>query len=121
MINNECDSIAFLGPIVANEYQELANRTINPDLVGSELLLDGLMGLNGEAGEAIDICKKWLFQGHNFDREHLIEELGDIAWYLAITCTALNVKLGTVMEDNIKKLSKRYPEGFTAAQSINRR
>lgn len=121
MINNECDAIAFLAPIVANEYQELANRTINPDLVGSELLLDGLMGLNGEAGEAIDICKKWLFQGHNFDREHLIEELGDIAWYLAITCTALNVKLGTVMEDNIKKLSKRYPEGFTAAQSINRR
>ena len=84
-------------PMIANTYQELANRTINPDLVGSELLLDGLMGLNGEAGEAIDICKKWLFQG------------------------ALNVKLGTVMEDNIKKLSERYPEGFTAAQSINRR
>lgn len=107
--------------ITADEYQKQANRTVNKDLTETELLLDGLMGLNGEAGEAIDICKKWLFQEHELDMPHLIEELGDVAWYLAITCTALHINLGTVMEENIRKLYERYPEGFNSEQSINGR
>ena len=71
-----------------NEYQALALRTesrITTDPVPYIRVLEGLMGLNGEAGEAIDLMKKVLFQGHEFDREHMAKELGDIAWYLAVS------------------------------------
>ncbi|MGN1011905.1 MAG: nucleoside triphosphate pyrophosphohydrolase family protein, partial [Clostridia bacterium] len=79
-----------------------------------------VMGLCGESGEAIDIVKKWFAQGHDLDRENLIKELGDIAWYLAETATALDVSLEEVLRGNIEKLQKRYPEGFDAEKSINR-
>ena len=79
------------------------------------------MGLCGESGEAIDIVKKHIAQGHELDKEHLIGELGDVAWYLAITSYALGVKLEDVLQRNIDKLQKRYPEGFKAKESINRK
>ena len=103
-----------------NEYQELAMRTCNPELRGKDLLINGVMGLCGEAGEAIDIVKKHLAQGHTLDREHLIEELGDIAWYLAETATALEIDLDEVFSRNIEKLKKRYPEGFEYDRSRQR-
>ncbi len=103
-----------------NEYQELAMRTVNPELKKKDILLNGVMGLCGESGEAIDIVKKWLAHGHELDREHLIKELGDIAWYLAETAMALDVDLDTVMQMNIDKLKKRYPEGFDKERSLNR-
>ena len=104
-----------------NEYQELAMRTLNPKLDKKDVLINGVMGLCGESGEAIDIVKKHLAQGHELDREHLIKELGDIAWYLAETATALDIDLETVMMLNIEKLKKRYPEGFEVKNSIDRK
>lgn len=83
-------------------------------------ILDGLMGLNGEAGEAIDILKKVLFQGHEFDREHMAKELGDIAWYLAVSADAIGYDLETIFQMNIDKLKSRYPDGFDTEQSQNR-
>jgi NTP pyrophosphatase (non-canonical NTP hydrolase) len=103
-----------------NEYQELAMTTLNPDLNQKDVLINGVMGLCGEAGEAIDIVKKHLAQGHELDKEHLIRELGDIAWYLAETATALDVHLEDVLAGNIEKLKKRYPEGFDKEKSIHR-
>ncbi len=103
-----------------NEYQRLAMTTLNPELDKKDVLINGVMGLCGEAGEAIDIVKKWLAQGHELDREHLIKELGDIAWYLAETATVLDIDLETVLKMNIDKLRQRYPEGFDAQKSINR-
>ena len=76
-----------------NEYQELALRTLNPALSEKDVLINGVMGLCGEAGEAIDLVKKHLHQGHELDREGLVKELGDIAWYLAETAHALGVDL----------------------------
>lgn len=103
-----------------NAYQQEALRTANSSLAYKELLEDGLMGLNGEAGEAIDILKKHLFQGHDFDREHIARELGDVAWYLAVSAYALGYDLETIMQMNVDKLRARYPKGFAAADSINR-
>ena len=103
-----------------NEYQKLAMTTLNPNLSQKDVLINGVMGLCGEAGEAIDIVKKHLAQGHPLDREKLIKELGDIAWYLAETATALDVSLETVLEGNIEKLRRRYPEGFYSEQSAHR-
>ena len=103
-----------------NEYQDLAMRTLNPALSKKDVLINGVMGLCGEAGEAIDIVKKYLAQGHALDREKLIKELGDVAWYLAETAYALDVSLEEVFEGNIDKLKARYPQGFESKKSIER-
>lgn len=103
-----------------NEYQKLAMTTLNPKLDKKGVLINGVMGLCGESGEAIDIVKKHLAQGHELDRERLIKELGDIAWYLAETATVLDVSLEEVLTRNIEKLKKRYPEGFDTERSLHR-
>ena len=103
-----------------NEYQKLAMTTLNPQLDKKDVLINGVMGLCGESGEAIDIVKKWLAQGHELDKEKLAKELGDIAWYLAETAYALDVPLSQVLEQNIRKLRARYPEGFDAEKSRHR-
>ena len=103
-----------------NEYQKLAMTTLNPALSKKDVLINGVMGLCGESGEAIDIVKKWLAQGHELDKEKLAKELGDICWYLAETATALDLSLEDIMGANIEKLKKRYPDGFDADRSINR-
>ena len=103
-----------------NEYQKLAMTTLNPELSQKDVLINGVMGLCGESGEAIDIVKKWLAQGHELDREKLAKELGDICWYLAETATALDLSLEDIMAANIEKLKRRYPDGFDAQRSIHR-
>ncbi len=103
-----------------NEYQKLAMVTLNRELGKKEILTNSVMGLCGESGEACDIVKKHLFHGHELDRESLVKELGDVAWYLAETATALDIPLEEVFERNIEKLRKRYPEGFSKEKSINR-
>lgn len=103
-----------------NEYQKLAMATLNPKLNNKEILINGVMGLCGESGEAIDIVKKHLAQGHELDKDHLAKELGDIAWYLAETATAIGYDLEEIFKMNIDKLKKRYPNGFTTSDSINR-
>ena len=104
----------------ANEDQALALRTLNKDLDKQQVLLNGVMGLCGESGEAIDAVKKHMMHGHDLDREHLIKELGDVAWYLAITAHALDCDLSEVLERNIAKLKSRYPEGFSEERSKHR-
>ncbi len=103
-----------------NEYQRLALRTLNPALTGKDVLINGVMGLCGEAGEAIDIVKKHLAQGHELDKERLAKELGDVAWYLAETASAIGYPLEDILRMNIEKLAARYPEGFRAERSIHR-
>ena len=100
-----------------NEYQRLAMTTLNPELSKKEVLINSVMGLCGESGEAIDIVKKWRAQGHELDKEHLAKELGDIAWYLAEAATALDMQLEDILQANIDKLKKRYPEGFDSKRS----
>lgn len=103
-----------------NEYQTLAMTTLNPELDKREVLINSVMGLCGEAGEAIDIVKKWMAQGHELEKEHLKSELGDIAWYLAEAATALDISLEEVFQANIDKLKKRYPKVFDAEKSLVR-
>lgn len=74
----------------------------------------------GEAGEVAEQVKKHFFHGHELDKRHMIEELGDVAWYLAVLCDAIGSDLDTVMEENLKKLEQRYPEGFDPYRSQHR-
>ena len=103
--------------MTANEYQKRAMATLNPALSRKDVLINSVMGLCGESGEAIDIVKKWLAQGHELDKEHLAKELGDVAWYLAEAATALDVDLSDILQQNLDKLAARYPEGFDAQRS----
>ena len=104
-----------------NEYQKAAMATLNPALDKKDVLINSVMGLCGESGEAIDIVKKWLMQGHELDREHLDRELGDVAWYLAEAATALDVPLEAVFQGNLDKLRQRFPNGFDTGASVNRK
>lgn len=103
-----------------NDYQRAALRTAPKDLSSDELLLNGLMGLNGEAGEAIDILKKHLFQGHELNTEHMAKELGDVAWYLAVSAYAIGYDLDFILRFNVDKLKARYPDGFDSDHSQHR-
>jgi len=108
-----------------NEYQRNAMRTASGISTScpENLLLQGVMGMSGESGEALDIVKKIMFQGHELNeatKEHLIRELGDVLWYVATTAEALNVPLETVMQVNIDKLRARYPMAFDSERSLHR-
>lgn len=103
-----------------NEYQEAAMRTSRKGGFAIEHLFNGVLGLVGESGEVADIVKKVAFQGHELDREHIAKELGDICWYIAETATAIGYDLETIMQMNVDKLMKRYPEGFDTERSQNR-
>ena len=108
-----------------NEYQRNAMRTASGISTScpENLLLQGVMGMSGESGEALDIVKKIMFQGHELNeatKEHLIRELGDVLWYVATTAEAPNVPLETVMQTNIDKLRARYPKRFDAERSQHR-
>ena len=78
------------------------------------------MGLCGESGEAIDLVKKHLAQGHKLDKVRLARELGDVAWYLAETAQAIGYSLSDILQMNLDKLSARYPDGFDAERSVHR-
>ena len=103
-----------------NEYQKLAMTTLNKDIPQDQIIVNACLGLSGEVGEVNDLLKKHLFQGHDLNKKDLINELGDIAWYLAEAATALGIDLEDIFVGNIEKLRKRFPNGFTVENSINR-
>ena len=105
-----------------NEYQKLAMRTASDASKQNKqnLLLNGVMGLCGESGECIDVLKKHMFQGHELDRQKLIDEASDCLWYLAEIASGLEISLDEIARHNIEKLKKRYPDGFEVEKSLNR-
>ena len=113
-------TVAPTVPLTADEYQKKAMTTLNPELTREQVLLNGVMGLCGEAGECIDLVKKHLFQGHALDKAQLCRELGDVAWYLAEAAHALDLSLEDILRGNLDKLKKRYPQGFDPDRSIHR-
>ena len=105
-----------------NQYQTEAMRTASGmcEKCNDTLILNGAMGLNGEAGEVIDILKKHIFQGHKLDTEHIAKELGDCLWYIAVCAKGAGYTLDEIAEINKAKLRKRYPDGFEADKSLHR-
>lgn len=103
-----------------NEYQTEALRTASGMNKEVPFIVNGVLGLTGEAGECADMVKKNIFQGHELDKEHLAKELGDVAWYLAITAYEIGYDLETILQMNVDKLRKRYPNGFEADRSLHR-
>ena len=104
-----------------NEYQMEALRTASGMNQELPMFVNGVLGLCGESGECADIVKKHIFQGHELDAEHLAKELGDVAWYLAVTAYSIVYDLETVMQMNVNKLRSRYPDGFDPEKSQHRK
>lgn len=118
-----------------NEYQKLAARTICPQgdvqllrlgasetycvteslqaLSNNTQILHASIGLSGEAGEIASQMQKWLYYGKPCDWVNIKEEIGDVLWYVAEMCEALNTTIEEVMIRNIEKLRLRYPEKYT--------
>ena len=124
--------------MTANDYQRAAMRTawtktkqeVPPKIMAllesgamtehELLLLNGALGMGGESGEVLDLIKKNIFHGHELDIEEVAEEIGDVAWYVAVASHAIGYTLGDIFQMNVDKLMKRYPDGFDKARSINR-
>ena len=105
---------------------EFINRIKDLESKGVDIprLLTAAVGISAEGGEFTEIVKKMVFQGKPWNednREHLIIELGDVMWYVAQACMALEIDFDDVVKGNVKKLEKRYPGGsFSIDKSENR-
>ena len=111
----------------SKDFVYLADRLVELDRKGAniERLTTAAVGISAEGGEFMEIVKKMVFQGkpwNDANREHLIVELGDVMWYVAQACMALDVSFDDVVERNVEKLKARYPGGeFDVHHSENRR
>lgn len=110
-----------MNKLTLSEYQELAQRTAGAGGDGERRLIIAALGLAGEAGEFANLVKKRTAHGHkDITPELFADELGDVLWYVAEAAALIGLDLGDVAQQNVKKLRKRYPEGFSEARSINR-
>lgn len=103
-----------------DQYQTEAMRTATDGEYYVSRLVNCALGISGEGGELADHIKKVVFHEHPLNREYLIKELGDVLWYVAQGAHALGVPLSEVAEENIAKLKRRYPDGFSRAASLFR-
>ena len=92
------------------DYEAKAARTINPSLDQNGRLIDAAAGLAEEAGEALSLVRKHLYQGRELDRDRLEKELGDVLWCLAMTARAAGLSLDQIASSNVKKLEDRHPD-----------
>ena len=102
-----------------NVYQKLALTTAK-ELRVDEMILNGALGICGEGGEIADHIKKFKFQDHPINSVEIAKELGDVCWYVSYLAYAIGYDFEEILQMNIEKLKKRFPEGFQAERSVNR-
>lgn len=117
-LRNKADSIELYREYLDYDLPEVGIGTeMDVDLGG---IINGLFGLSGEVGELTDMVKKWIFHEKELDEDHAKKELGDVMWYIAMTCESFGWSLDEIMQMNIDKLKKRYPDGFDTERANNR-
>jgi NTP pyrophosphatase (non-canonical NTP hydrolase) len=115
------ETIKDLGNAYVYQQECLRTANSNPDATSErDRLANWALGLAGEAGEVADEIKKHLFHGKPLDREALLKECGDCAWYLAVLSHELGFSLPEVFASNIRKLRTRFPLGFSTEASLKR-
>lgn len=142
LVNSQTLNINMTSQIDSQKYIEFVKQTTSPasrdfsqliarmnelETNGASVshLITAAFGMSAEAGEFTEIVKKMILQGKSYTDEnvfHLRRELGDLIWYMAQACIALNISFDEVMQMNFEKLSARYPEGtFDVHRSENRK
>ena len=106
---------------VVSVYPLLVEKTARMDLPKEERIKNAVMGLCGETGEIVDAVKKYFFHGHELDVSNVIEELGDVLYYLCWFAIEMDIDFSEICFENMQKLEKRYPNGFSSDRSINRK
>ena len=120
----------FVDAVTSNESKDseaftVRLRELYSEGLSIERLLTAAVGLSAESGEFTEIVKKIVFQGKPYNEEnifHMKRELGDIMWYVAQACMALDTDFNEIIEMNVEKLKARYPGGeFDVHYSENRK
>ena len=120
----------FVDAVTSNESKSSESfsvrlRDLYSEGLPVERLLTAAVGMSAESGEFIEVVKKMIFQGKPVNEEnlfHLKRELGDVMWYVAQACMALDTSFDEIVEMNVEKLKKRYPGGeFNVHKSENRK
>ena len=114
---NPKDFIASCLVTEARDFQPVKDRLQSTENVR---LLHAAIGMCTEAGEIQDQLKKAIFYGKTLDKVNIVEEIGDIMWYIGIACDTLGVSLEEIMQKNHEKLKARYGTKFTEAAALNR-
>ena len=102
------------------EFQLKSTRTLNQALPKDMNIVNMCLGAYGEFSEVSELIKKHLFHYHKLDQGHLAEEIGDVMFYLVNLATIFNFNMEDILQANVDKLKKRYPDGFTAKASVER-
>ena len=109
----ECDQWAALDRMVSyRPYEDVHTRQLESKLIPVRAN-HAAIGIAGEAGELAAAIERWIYYGKPLDVINVKEELGDLFWYMAEMCNALQLDMGDIMAANIAKLRKRYPEKYT--------
>ena len=124
MIDDYAKFVDHTTSVESKDYVALLDRMwILEDSANLPRLLTAVIDMQSETGEFAEIVKKCVFQGKDLDdasKYHLMRELGDIIWYWSQGVMSLGYSPSQVIEENIKKLEKRYPNGFEVFRSENR-
>ena len=122
------DFVAGVTSFPSTDLAALLQRITELDVEGDcdvPRLLTAALGLTAESGEFTEIVKKIILQGKPYNNEnvfHMKRELGDICWYIAQACMALDTTFDEIIEMNVNKLEARYPGGsFDVHKSENRK
>lgn len=105
----------------ASIYQREAMRTKDQSSSGVEQFKCSALGIAGESGEICELVKKLLYHHKMMSKQQLVQEMGDLLWYIALMADAIEVDLSEIMSININKLRLRYPNGFSYMDSQIRR
>ena len=126
--NKYLDFVTEVTSLPSTDLAALLSRITNLDIeqdADVPRLLTAALGLTAEAGEFTEVVKKIILQGKPYNEEnvfHMKRELGDICWYLAQACMALDTTFDEIIEMNVDKLKARYPGGeFDVHKSENRK
>lgn len=100
--------------MLPNEYQAQAMEHVMASAPDYESRITlGAMGLSREASEVAELVERWLFFGQELDTNKLRDELGDVLWYMALLCEMTDQTLSQVIDHNVEKLNRRYPNGYS--------
>ncbi len=107
--------------MTATEYQDGVEKTRNKFCSEEDEMKNYCLGMSSEVGELIGAIKHHLFHNWELDKPNIVEEMGDIIWYITALARTLNIDLNEILDYNLIKLRERYPDGFDPQKSIDRK